>query len=136
MLEKRDFYINGRWVAPVTPNDHAVIDPSTEEACAVISLGSQVTVLLGVRHDWIQQTNTNTQSIMSMLQQQLDEAQKQSQSLNDQLTRMGDPATVSLPLLDLIKQDIGWIITVAGIISVIVSVSSSSMPVQFTAKRM
>ncbi len=54
----------------------------------------------------IQQTNTNTQSIMSMLQQQLDEAQKQSQSLNDQLTRMGDPATVSLPLLDLIKQDI------------------------------
>ncbi|MBN8417803.1 MAG: hypothetical protein J0L73_02660 [Verrucomicrobia bacterium] len=54
----------------------------------------------------IQQTNTNTQSIMSMLQQQLDEAQKQSQSLTDQLTRMGDPSTVSLPALEVIKQDI------------------------------
>lgn len=41
MLQKRDFYINGQWVAPATPNDFAVIDPSTEEQCAVISLGGQ-----------------------------------------------------------------------------------------------
>jgi predicted nucleic acid-binding Zn-ribbon protein len=54
----------------------------------------------------IQQVNVNTQNIMSMLQQQLDEAQKQSQALNDQLTRMGDPSKVTLPVLDLIKQDI------------------------------
>ena len=41
MIEKRDFYINGKWVAPSAPNDFNVIDPSTEEPCAVISLGSQ-----------------------------------------------------------------------------------------------
>jgi aldehyde dehydrogenase (NAD+) len=41
MQIKRDFYINGRWVAPATPRDHEVIDPSTEEPCAVISLGSE-----------------------------------------------------------------------------------------------
>ena len=41
MIEKRDFYINGQWVAPAKPNDCNVIDPSTEEACAVISLGDQ-----------------------------------------------------------------------------------------------
>ncbi|MCK8484260.1 aldehyde dehydrogenase family protein [Aliiroseovarius sp. S2029] len=41
MIEKRDFYINGKWVAPSTPNDLNVIDPSTEEVCAVISLGDQ-----------------------------------------------------------------------------------------------
>ncbi len=41
MLEKREFYINGEWVAPVKTNDHNVIDPSTEEPCAVISLGGQ-----------------------------------------------------------------------------------------------
>ncbi|MEO3414397.1 aldehyde dehydrogenase family protein [Roseovarius sp. CAU 1744] len=41
MIEKRDFYIDGAWVAPSQPNDHHVIDPSTEEPCAVISLGSQ-----------------------------------------------------------------------------------------------
>lgn len=41
MLEKREFYINGRWVAPSASNDFQVIDPSTEEPCAVISLGSE-----------------------------------------------------------------------------------------------
>ena len=40
MIEKKNFYINGKWVAPVKPNDFDVIDPSTEEAFAVISLGS------------------------------------------------------------------------------------------------
>ena len=39
MLEKREFYINGAWVAPIAGTDHHVIDPSTEEPCAVISLG-------------------------------------------------------------------------------------------------
>ncbi len=41
MIEKRDFYINGRWVAPAQPNDLPVIDPSSEEPCAVISLGGE-----------------------------------------------------------------------------------------------
>ncbi|WP_170391253.1 aldehyde dehydrogenase family protein [Ruegeria arenilitoris] len=41
MIEKRDFYINGQWVAPSQPNDFQVIDPSTEEPCTVISLGGQ-----------------------------------------------------------------------------------------------
>ena len=40
MIEKRDFYINGAWVAPLAARDCAVIDPSTEEACATISLGT------------------------------------------------------------------------------------------------
>ena len=38
MLDKRNFYINGKWVAPKKPNDFKVIDPSTEKECAVISL--------------------------------------------------------------------------------------------------
>lgn len=41
MIEKRDFYINGTWVAPAKARDFDVIDPSTEEKCAVISLGDQ-----------------------------------------------------------------------------------------------
>ena len=41
MIEKREFYINGQWVAPSAPNDFDVINPSTEEPCAVISLGGQ-----------------------------------------------------------------------------------------------
>ena len=41
MITKREFYIDGKWVAPLVAKDCAVIDPSTEEACAVISLGSE-----------------------------------------------------------------------------------------------
>ena len=41
MLIKRDFYIDGRWTAPATPPDCDVIDPSTEDVCAIISLGSE-----------------------------------------------------------------------------------------------
>jgi aldehyde dehydrogenase (NAD+) len=40
MITKREFYIDGAWVAPLAAKDCPVIDPSTEEACAVISLGS------------------------------------------------------------------------------------------------
>jgi aldehyde dehydrogenase (NAD+) len=39
MLEKREHYINGRWVPPASANDLEVINPSNEEPCAVISLG-------------------------------------------------------------------------------------------------
>ncbi|MEL6607603.1 MAG: aldehyde dehydrogenase family protein [Pseudomonadota bacterium] len=41
MIEKRQFYINGAWVDPAKAHDFPVIDPSTEETCAVISLGDQ-----------------------------------------------------------------------------------------------
>ncbi|SHI43878.1 aldehyde dehydrogenase (NAD+) [Shimia gijangensis] len=41
MIEKRQFYINGAWVNPVAVNDMDVIDPATEDVCAVISIGDQ-----------------------------------------------------------------------------------------------
>lgn len=41
MIEKREFYINGAWIAPAAARDCGVVDPSTEEVCAVISLGDQ-----------------------------------------------------------------------------------------------
>ena len=41
MLDKKKFYINGKWVEPIKSNDLDVINPSTEEVCAVISLGSK-----------------------------------------------------------------------------------------------
>ncbi|KZY43610.1 aldehyde dehydrogenase, partial [Roseovarius sp. HI0049] len=41
MIEKRQFYIDGAWVDPKDGTDHNVIDPSTEDPCAIISLGGQ-----------------------------------------------------------------------------------------------
>ena len=37
--EYRQFYIDGKWVDPVQPRDFTVVNPATEEAIAVISLG-------------------------------------------------------------------------------------------------
>ena len=44
MSHNQQFYIDGAWVDPVTPNVFDVIDPSTEDAFAQISLGSKADV--------------------------------------------------------------------------------------------
>ena len=41
MLDKRKFYINGKWVDPIEKNDFEVINPCNEDPCAIISLGSK-----------------------------------------------------------------------------------------------
>ncbi len=41
MIKKRNFYINGSWVAPKNSKDIEVINPATEKSCAVISLGGK-----------------------------------------------------------------------------------------------
>ncbi|MEL6736893.1 MAG: aldehyde dehydrogenase family protein, partial [Pseudomonadota bacterium] len=41
MENARNFYIDGRWVGPADGRAFDVIDPSTEEAAAQISLGGQ-----------------------------------------------------------------------------------------------
>ena len=41
MIEKKNFYINGSWVAPKNPKDIQVINPATEKSSAVISLGGK-----------------------------------------------------------------------------------------------
>jgi aldehyde dehydrogenase (NAD+) len=44
MQEKLQFYIDGKWVDPVTPKTLDVINPATEEAFAKISMGSKADV--------------------------------------------------------------------------------------------
>ncbi|PWE29409.1 aldehyde dehydrogenase family protein [Maritimibacter sp. 55A14] len=44
MLDKRQFYIDGMWTDPEAGRDFEVINPSTEEPCAVISLGGALDV--------------------------------------------------------------------------------------------
>ena len=44
MREYKQFYINGQWVDPTTPNSFDVINPANEEVCAHISMGSEADV--------------------------------------------------------------------------------------------
>ncbi len=41
MIEKKNFYINGSWIAPKNQKDIQVINPATEKSCAIISLGGK-----------------------------------------------------------------------------------------------
>ncbi len=49
MIEKKQFYINGKWVDPINKNELEVIDPSNEEVCAIISLGDSEDTNLAVK---------------------------------------------------------------------------------------
>ena len=48
MIDKRKFYINGKWINPIIKNDFEVINPSNEKSYAFISLGSKKDVDLAV----------------------------------------------------------------------------------------
>lgn len=41
MIEKRQFYINGKWVDPIDGRDYQIINPSVEQAVGVVSLGGE-----------------------------------------------------------------------------------------------
>ena len=48
MENKKHFYIDGKWVTPKGKEEIKVINPATEENCAVISLGNKDDVDLAV----------------------------------------------------------------------------------------
>ena len=57
MIDKKNFYINGKWVAPKNLKEIKVIDPATEKECAVISLGGAEGICERcwgrcLEHDW------------------------------------------------------------------------------------
>ena len=48
MENKKNFYIDGKWLTPKSKEEIQVINPATEESCAVISLGNKEDVDLAV----------------------------------------------------------------------------------------
>ena len=48
MLDKKNFYINGQWIKPNSSDEIKVIDPATEDNCAVITLGNKADVDMAV----------------------------------------------------------------------------------------
>ncbi|MFK7837711.1 MAG: aldehyde dehydrogenase family protein, partial [Sulfitobacter sp.] len=95
MLDKRDFYINGQWVAPAKRNDFAVIDPSTEEQCAVISLGGQADTDAAVAaahaafESWSQTSKSERQALLArLLEVYNDRAEEMAQAMS---MEMGAP---------------------------------------------
>lgn len=99
MLEKRKFYINGQWVAPVKANDYNVINPSTEEACAVISLGDEADTNAAVAAakaafpDWAFVDRTEKMALLKrLLEIYNDRAEEMAQAMS---MEMGAPIDMS-----------------------------------------
>ena len=44
----KNFYINGEWIKPNSHEEITVIDPATEENCAVITLGNKIDIDMAV----------------------------------------------------------------------------------------
>lgn len=76
MREMLQFYIDGKWVDPVTPNTLDVINPATEEVCGRISIGSAADVDLAVaaaRRAFESFSQTSREQRVDLLQAILDE---------------------------------------------------------------
>ncbi len=71
MITRTNFYIDGAWVAPVTPRDHHVINPATEEPIATISLGSEadaVKAIMAARAAFDGFSNTSVDERVALLE--------------------------------------------------------------------
>ncbi|MDW3180385.1 aldehyde dehydrogenase family protein [Roseobacter sp.] len=99
MLEKRDFYINGQWVAPAKANDFAVIDPSTEEQCAVISLGDQAdtdAAVAAARSAFESWSQTSKEERTALMQRLLEVYKARSEEMAQAMSmEMGAPIDLS-----------------------------------------
>ena len=93
--EKKNFYIDGQWVQPSTPNDFEVIDPSTEEVCAIISLGSEIDTNLAVeaaKKSFSAWWNTSKDKKLELLNNLLNIYQKRSSDMAQAISlEMGAP---------------------------------------------
>lgn len=99
MIKKTNFYINGQWVAPEKSNDFAVIDPSTEEQCAVVSLGNQEDTDAAVQaarnafDAWSQTSKTDRVALLKrLLEIYNDRAEEMAQAMS---LEMGAPINLS-----------------------------------------
>ena len=98
--EKKNFYIDGQWVQPSTPNNFEVIDPSTEEICAIISLGSESDTNLAVeaaKKSFSAWWNTSKEKKIELLNNLLNIYQKRSSDMAQAISlEMGAPKDWSI----------------------------------------
>jgi aldehyde dehydrogenase (NAD+) len=95
MREMLQFYIDGQWVDPVSPNPFDVINPATEEVCGRISLGSAADVDLAVaaaRRAFTTYSQTTREERIALLEAILEEFTKRHDEVAEAIMQeMGAP---------------------------------------------
>jgi len=99
MKDCRKFYINGAWVAPKAPRDHQVINPSTEQPCGTISLGSKADAddaVAAARRAFASFSQTSREDRLALLQAILTAYQARLDEMAETIsTEMGAPFWLS-----------------------------------------
>ncbi len=102
MLEKKNFYINGKWVAPKNQKDIQVIDPATEKSCAVISLGGKEDVdsaVIAAKNAFVTWGYTSKEDRIKLLEKLYEIYKKRWNDISDAITlEMGAPKDFSSKL--------------------------------------
>ena len=100
MLDKKNFYINGRWIKPVRENNFDVIDPSTEDVVAKISLGSKEDLDIAVsaaRKAFSSWKEVTKKEKLDLLKNLLEIYKKRSKEMSEAISmEMGSPIDWSL----------------------------------------
>jgi aldehyde dehydrogenase (NAD+) len=99
MLRKTDFYIDGEWVKPAQERDFDVINPATEEVCAVISLGSEVDVDLAVaaaKRAFASYSQTSLEERIALIERLLEIMDRRNEDMAQAISaEMGAPITLA-----------------------------------------
>src|SRR5579885_295568 len=99
MREYLKFYIDGKWVDPVTPKKMDVINPATEEVAGHISAGSAADVdkaVAAARKAFETFSRTSREERIEILQRMLAEYQKRFGDIAKAITEeMGAPASLA-----------------------------------------
>ena len=95
MLDKKNFYINGKWVKPSKSNDFEVINPSNEEPFAVISLGSRKdtdAAVKAAKNAFVDWKETSKEERISLLEKLLKIYKKRFNEMAEAMSKeMGSP---------------------------------------------
>ena len=102
MLQKKNFYINGKWIAPKNQKDIQVIDPATERSSAVISLGGKEDVdaaVLAAKDAFVNWGFTSKEERIKLLEKLYEIYKKRWNDISDAITlEMGAPKDFSSKL--------------------------------------
>ena len=102
MLEKKNFYINGKWVAPKNQKQIEVIDPATEKSCAKISLGGKEDVhsaVIAAKNAFTSWGFTSKEERIKLLEKLYEIYKKRWNDISDAITlEMGAPKDFSSKL--------------------------------------
>jgi aldehyde dehydrogenase (NAD+) len=99
MLDKRKFYINGEWVAPLVANDLEVLNPATEKPVAVISMGNAGDIdraVAAAKNAFATYSRTTTEERLALLEKLLEIYKRRYEEMAQTITlELGAPLSMS-----------------------------------------